>query len=41
MNNEVKGYDNPVEYRGGFDHEPSEEELAQFAPEGYENVEEM
>lgn len=41
MNNEVKGYNNPVEYRGGFDHEPSEEELAQFAPEGYEEAEEL
>lgn len=26
------------QYRGGFDHDPSEEELAQFAPEGYEQV---
>lgn len=38
MQDEVTGYDRPVEYRGGFDHEPSESELAQFAPEGYEEV---
>lgn len=38
---EVKGYNNPIEYRGGFDHQPSEEELKQFAPEGYNYVEQM
>lgn len=25
-------------YRGGFDHEPEEEELSQFLPEGYEEI---
>lgn len=38
MNNEVAGTDRPVLYRGGFDHEPTEEELSQFEPEGYEPI---
>lgn len=41
MQEEVAGKNTPVEYRGGFDHEPSEKELAQFAPEGYEEITEI
>ena len=26
------------QYRGGFDHDPNEEELLQFLPEGYEEI---
>ena len=41
MQREIAGYDRTVEYRGGFDHEPSEEELSQFAPEGYVDINEV